>query len=748
MHAQTKDLTAGVAGATLHDISDDAYRYTRQDVDAITFEVIRHRLLAITDEQAAALAAASGSPLVNEATDFNTGLYRAEGEIVTMGRTVMYHAASLSEMVKHVIADCSVDPGIHPGDVFIVNHPYKGALHAPDFGLLAPIFVDGKRIGWTGVAAHQLDVGGMVHGGFASHATDVRQEGMLVPPLKLVDGGKVRNDVWAMITGMSRQPTNMSLDFKGMMAANHVGIKRMNETIEQYGIDTVLSVMDGVIDLSEARLRKRLSELPDGVFQAQTFLDHDGQQNKLYRIHVTLTKLGDKLTFDYTQSSPQAPGFVNATRTGLLAGIYSGMLPILGYDIPWNQGLFRQIEVIAHPGSIVSAEFPAPVSQGPLGTMWLIEVTATEALSKLMATDLAAMRESQAAPASGPDLFNVSGRNQYGEPTGGVFLDQTMTGGGAYRHRDGITVQGQRNITAGKTPNVESLELLMPVLYLYRKIIGDSGGAGRNRGGLSAGAAYILHGTEKLNVLTACHGYESPTSRGLFGGHPSGCNRRRLLKNTNVRSFLERGIMPTSLDGIEGDEITLSAKPPLFDFGLNDVYEWGPTAGGGWGDPLAREPERVAYDVTLAACHSDTARALYGVALTPDGKVNEPATEILRNTIRARRLASTPHKRMAEGIDTRGAEVTAHYGDQAQFVKHQGTAYLRCQCGHTLAPASDNWKDYACATNMAAGDLGPRVTLHEGLEATGYSCPACAQLLDVDVKLKGEAPLFDIAMTT
>ena len=138
------------------------YEYTAKEVDPITFEVIRHRLLSITDEQAATLASVSGSALVNEATDFNTGLYRAFGEVVTMGKTVTFHAASLSLMVKHVIEDCEDTVGINPGDMFIVNHPHKGALHCPDVGVLAPIFVDGKRIGWTGACAHQLDVGGMV----------------------------------------------------------------------------------------------------------------------------------------------------------------------------------------------------------------------------------------------------------------------------------------------------------------------------------------------------------------------------------------------------------------------------------------------------------------------------------------------------------------------------------------------------------------------------------------------------------
>jgi N-methylhydantoinase B len=728
----------------LADRKPHLHSYQRQDVDPITFEVIRHRLLAITDEQAAALAAVSGSPLVNEATDFNTGLYRAHGEVVTMGRTVMFHAASCSEMVKYIIQDCEDDPGIAPDDMFILNHPYKGALHAPDFGILAPIFVEGERIGWTGVAAHQLDVGGMVFGGFASHADDARQEGMLVPPVKIVDGGKLRTDVWAMITGMSRLPTNLSLDLKGMIAANHVGVRRLKETIDQYGRDTVLSVMDSVIELSEQRLRNRLRELPDGKFRAQRFLDHDGKQNKLYRVHVTMTKQGDNLTFDFSESSPQAPGFVNTTRTGLLAGVYSALLPIVGYDIPWNDGLFRPIEVIGRQGSIVSAEFPAPVSQGPLGTMWLVEVTATEALSKLMATNRAFMRESQASPAARPDLFNVHGRNQYGEPATGVFLDQTMSGGGAYCHRDGITAQGQRNITAGKTPNVESLELLMPVLYLYRKVIRDSGGPGRNRGGLSAGAGYVIHGTDHLRVLVACHGYESPTSRGLFGGYPSGCNRRRLLRETQVREVLASGAMPSGLDGLGGVELALSAKPPLFEFGQDDAYEWGPQAGGGWGDPIEREPERVVEDVRFDAVSREAARDIYGVAIRDDRTLDSTGTVTLRDRIRKERLSWPRPKRMAEEVDGRDAEVVVSLGDQAELVRANGKVYFRCGCRQVIAPANENWKHFACQSVASAQELGPRVALHEELQATRYACPSCARLLDVDVRLKTDEPLFDV----
>jgi len=358
------------------------YDFKRTAVDPVTFEVVHHRLISISEEQAATLSAISGSPLVNDATDFNTGIFGMGGEIITLGKTVLFHAASVAEMVKHIVKDCADSPGIRPGDMFMVNHPYKGALHPPDFGLVAPVFHKGKLIAWTGVCSHQIDVGSVP----GPSATEVRQEGILVPPVRIVENEEFRSDIMGMILGASRAPVNMSLDFRGMMAANRVALQRLAETIEQYGVDVVMSVMQGSIELSEKAVRERLRKLPDGIYRAQTFLDHDGVQNKLYRIHVEVTKKGDELTLDFSKSADQAPRFMNCTESGLLAGVRAGMLPILAFDVPWNEGVFKPMKVIARPGSIVSATFPAPVGQGPIGAMWLVETTVTEVLSKLVAT--------------------------------------------------------------------------------------------------------------------------------------------------------------------------------------------------------------------------------------------------------------------------------------------------------------------------------------------------------------------------
>jgi N-methylhydantoinase B len=722
------------------------YQFKRKAVDPVTFQVIYHRLISITEEQAATLSAISGSPLVNEATDYNTGIFRANGEIVAMGKTVLFHAASLAEMIKFTIADCEMDPGIRHGDMFMVNHPYKGSLHAPDFGLMAPVIHDGKRLGWIGVCCHQLDVGGMAPGGSFPEATDVLQEGMLVPPVKIVENGEFRGDILRMIVGMSRLPTHMGLDFRGMLAANNVALKRLQETLDHYGVDNVLSVMDEAIDMSERAIRERLKKLPDGIYRSQTFLDHDGQQNKLYRVHVELRKAGDRLIVDMTKSADQTPRFMNCTESGTLAGVRAAMLPILAYDVPWNEGVFRPMELITRPGSIVSAKFPAPVSQGPLGAMWLVENVVTCALSRLFAADKTFMREAQAMPNGGPDFMGMFGRNQYGEDFHGAILDMIYVGGGAYSHRDGLSPQGHRHIPALRLQNVEANEQVAPLLYLYRKLLRDSGGPGRNRGGNSAGVGYILHDVERMALRMACHCYESPTSTGLFGGYPSACNRRRFLHNSNVRETIAQGRMPADTSTLKGELLSFPAKMTRpIEFTAADVYEAGPSAGAGWGDPLEREPQRICEDVRFDAVSVEAASDIYGVVLKLNGELDEAATLARRAGIRRQRL-SWPVEKILQEQPQGNPEPLALVGDTAAYVSIGGKAFYSCGCGHVLAPAHENWKHYAGRATTTAAELGPRIALHAELEAVRYACPNCARLLDVEIKLKGEEPLYDFEL--
>lgn len=723
----------------------DKYSYNRVDIDPITFEVIRHRLVSISEEQAATLSAISGSPLVNDATDFNTGIFRANGEIVTLGKTVLYHAASVAEMIKHIVTDCESDPGIRPGDMFMVNHPYKGALHPPDVGLVAPVFHEDRRIGWIGVCAHQISVGGIP----GPQATDVRDEGILIPPIRIVEKGEFRQDLLSMVLGMSGAPVNMDLDFRGFMAANQVALRRLDETIQQYGIDTVLSVMDESIEHSDRAVRERLRELPNGSFRAQTFLDHDGVANKLYRIHVTMTKEDDELVMDFTESSDQAPRFMNCTESGLHAGIRAGMLPILAFDLPWNEGVFAPLTVLARQGSIVSARFPAPVGQGPIGAMWLVESVVTEALSKLMATHPDYIVESQAMPNGGPDPFVPFGLNQYGEPNRGNTLDNAYVGGGAYCHRDGLSPQGHRHIPAVRLQNVERAENNTPMLYLYRRFERDTGGPGRNRGGTSVGHGYILHDVDELQFRFASHCYEAPSGLGLFGGYPGSCNTRVLHKQSDVRNMLEGGALPRDDQEIQGQLQDYPAKMTRPDkFSQQDVYQNVPSSGGGWGDPLEREPEKVAEDVRWDIVSAEVARNIYGVVLGDDGKADPQATESRRSEILQERL-TWPQGESRGGTDRRwpDAEIAIPVGDRMTICVDRGHRFYRCECGASLGSASQNWKSFARSKSVAAHVLGPRIRLHDQLEVRMYACPSCGRLHGTEVKLIDDDPLFDIELT-
>jgi len=713
-------------------------------IDPVTFEVIRHRLQSINEEQAVALKAVSGSPIVSEADDYNTGLYLPDGELVAMGRTVIYNASSMSEMVKHVIADCGPDPGIGPGDSFVLNSPHKGALHAPDFAILHPIFHADQLIAWTGACAHQMDIGGMEHGGFMPQARDIYQEGLLIPPVKLVDAGRIRSDVWAMITGMSRLPEVLSLNLRGMIAANRVGAEELAGLISRYGLDVVMAVMAQLLDLSEARMRSRLAELPDGRFRARRYLDHDGHENTLHTVQLTLTKRGDLLDFDFTGTGPEARGFVNCTRTGLIAGVYAAVLPHLAYDMPWNGGVFRRITITCPPRTLLTAEPPTPCSQGPLGGIWLAEIAAIEAVSKLLATHPHYLTEAQASPAGGVDLFNPSGIDQYGDYSGWILLDQMQTGGGAYIHRDGLSPQGHHCITKCRVPNVESQEQIAPLLWLYRRLITDSPGAGRRQGGQSAAAAMTPHHAHWLRAAVGGHGFESPTAAGIFGGYPARCNERTVVRGSDFWSQIEAGRVPSARQQLSGTVEHTAAKAANFMLQVNDVLFWLPQAGGGWGDPLERDPAEVARDLTGAVISPATAERVYGVVISAGGIADEQATRRLRDEIRRCRRG-WPHPEPEPGRPPLAAgAVLAPLGDALRIVATDDGAYTACRCGHLLGPAAANWKDCACANDTEAADLGAGIRLHQELVARQYACPGCGLLLDLEISRGGEAPLHDM----
>jgi N-methylhydantoinase B len=715
------------------------------NVDKVTFEVIRNKLVGITEELAITLKSVSGSPIVAEATDYNISLHLADGALVTTGRTAMFQAGSTFRVIRHVIADCQDDPGIADGDMFIVNNPYKGAIHPPDVSIVSPIFHEGEIIGWSGACAHQLDVGGMDFGSWCPKATEIQQECMILPPLKIVREGRIIKDVWNTIMSMSRLPFIVGLDFKAMIAANNVARKRFGQLIERYGVATIQTVMNGLISMTEDLVRARLRELPDGQVRSENFLDHDGHQNKLYRAALTVTKKGDSLTFDLSESSKQAPGFINCTESGLLSGIFSGTLPLLAYDIPWNEGILKPWTVIAPSGIVCNAEWPAPVGSATCAMVWVVENAVVEALSKLASCHATASYESQAVSDGSFATLNLAGLNQYGEPFGTMFLEPLAGGAGAFGHKDGVDADGCHSIPALNIENVETNENFAPVLYLHRRLTKDSGGMGKFRGGRSVGMAFTLHKVDTLSALLVGHGVESPNAVGIFGGYPGACNVNHLVRGSNLDELFAARELPADLQALGGEHINLGSKPGRIPLAAGDVFEYTWQGGGGFGDPLERDPDKVMADMADVAISAVTAGDGYGVVFDErDLSVDAEATETKRDQIREARRARGRGK--PAKLSGEPGRTLAPLGRTLRFAEMNGDAVVVCDCGYVLSSARENWKEYATAADVGAEQLGRLVLMHEDLVAHEYSCPQCGKLLSVDIGLKGEPPLFDVQL--
>jgi len=710
-------------------------------IDPITYEVIRHRLMAIVAQQSVVLKSVSGSPVVTDANDCNTGIYLPDGEIVVIGPHVIVHAGSMGLVVPHILEDCAENPGIGEGDTFVTSDPYKGALHMPDVTVLEPVFWEGERIAWVGACAHELDVGGMNHSSWCPTATEYQQEGLILPPTKLVEGGGLRQDVWNLILAASRLPDNVGLDLRAMLAANTHGKRGLLRLIERYGVETVTGVMRTMLDRTEQLLRERLRGMPDGRFRARSYLDHDGHANRLYTIDLDLRKHGDAMTFDYESSSAQAPGFINTTQAGLWGGVMAAVLPLLCHDIPWNGGAIRTLSIAAREGLIVNAKRPAPCSSATLAGSWLVEKAACEAVSRMLSCSDELRGEAMAQSTGSIALMHVGGLNQYGEPFGGALTEGMMGGGGATAARAGIDFGGPHNIITYAVPNSENSEALNPILHLRHAIAIDSAGPGRRRGGVSCGSAWTVHDAPFMDAVLSAHGVEMPTTLGIFGGHPGSCHRFALARATDVFEQLADGRAITRIDEVEPDPELLEAKPGLLHVRPGDVFDWTWHGGGGWGDPTEAVPEAVAADVALGLVSQEAAARLYGVVTDRLGALDAEQTARRRAEIRERRrgwpvaFAPAPSPADSQGPPRRIGERLSIAGGR-----------IACDCGQDLGPSDGNWKRHAARGLLEPADLGPRIRLHAELEIRGWACPGCGVLHSVEIAKRDDPPLHEVEL--
>ena len=722
------------------------------ELDPITFEVIRHRLWAINDDQARMAARLSGSFIVYEGYDFNAALVTADGRGLYCGMYILQHGATIDEFVRRILADWPAEE-IREGDMFFTNDPWWGALHANDGILAMPIFWDGELVAWSGIAMHDEDVGSPVPGSFVAGAADRFGEAPLFPGVKMVVGFAPRPDVLRAYLRNSRTSELNALNMRARVAALRTTYQRIQELIGQYGLPAFLAAQEGILEYVDRVVRSRLREIPDGSWFGQIYHDHDGTHDEIYRMCCRVTKHADRLRFDLTGTSPQAPGPINCARPAMEGAIMGVILTFLCYDLPWAIGALRGIvEIVSEPGTLNNAREPAAVSMASvMGTLSTQDVV-SHAFAKMLLSSERHRDEAQAnwSPGFGGGLFIAA--NPAGEPWVGALTDAFAGAGGARTVTDGIDSGGIFHSMGSRMSNAETVEARVPALQLYRRELCDGGGAGRFRGGAAVEFASIPH---KLPVdpgmcVTFAAGVRVPAGRGLSGGHPGAATSNVILRGTNVRELFAAGRLPASIEEITAASVEVQLPKMISPLGEGDVLIGVQASGAGYGDPLRRDPQLVAKDVRDALVSEPMALALYGVVLR-DGQPEDPATDQARDDIRRTRLAeaqSPPDAPERTSAGAGDAELLHRVADTVDAVELGGRRWLRCGvCGHDLGGHGENPKRAAAVRDVALGAINP----HNGdcladYVLREYYCPGCATSFAADIAQLDEPLLDEVAL--
>ena len=615
----------------LHELRHNA----ADDLDALTYEVIRHRLWATTERMGQALNRMSGSLVVTDCNDIGVAITDEVGDIVQIGPYALTLATSVDLAIKWILIHRNE---IRAGDMFLCNDPWVGgAAHQNDVAIIAPLFHDGQLFAWTAAMAHQIDLGGASPGSWSPQAQDVFMESLPTPPVRVVRNFEIQDDVADLYLRRSRVPKIVALDLRAKIGANKVGHERLEELLAKYGAESVKAAMYRQMDDAESKLRAKLERVADGRWTGRCDQEqsHTGDRG-IHTITVTLTKTGSDLHFDFTGTSPQA-GMINCPYSGLHGGLIAGVILNLCADIPWaTGGLWRCISVTSQPGTLNNADFPSAVGKASVASGFST-INAVEQCLSQMADSSDALQDHTYANGCGTwDLCVLSGLDQHGNPFTTMLTDAMGAGCGAAMNRDGVDTGGILGMPMGRMPDVEMTEFSAPLLYLWRREEPDSGGPGKFRGGVTASLALVPHGTE-VPIAQVISGAGKAVSQniGAVGGYPGNSQLDVAVRSAEVRRLLAAGTIPSSIEEMGGVQEILSCEEEAV-LGPNDAHIMFWQGGGGYGDPLLRSPDKVATDVVEMRVSQTSARDIYGVVLR-DLAVDEAATEAQRADIRSSR---------------------------------------------------------------------------------------------------------------
>jgi len=537
-------------------------------VDRITVSVMQHRCVAIVAEMGEQMLRTAYSQILNSSRDFSTAISDGAGRLVAQAEHVPIHVGALPWAVRSILDAFAGE--IRPGDLYLLNDPYHGGNHLPDLTILLPVFVDGRLLFWSINRAHQSDIGGATHGAYNPAATEIWQEGLRIPPLRLYDGGVVREDVLRMIVTNVRHAQDFLGDLRASIGSARLGERRLRRLVEEYGADTVVDATDEMLSSTERQTRACIRTWKDGAYRGEAVLDDDGHGARDIYIRAAVTKAGDRLHVDLTDSHPQVTGFVNSSFPNTMSAVFMAVAYLIDPEIPKNDGTFRPVTVKARQGTVVWPFPPAPVT---LATNHCGQEIA-ESVIKALAP---ACPERAIAGWSRRFRIAIRGTNPRTRKPFIWHLFHARPGGGASAAGDGWPTAGEGQAAGGlKFGSIEVTEVRFPLFLTRHEFRPDSGGDGAFRGGVGSVLEMRMDTTEPAVANTAGDGTRH-APYGLFGGRDGRPHRYRLVSRKRVR------VLKTK-------EVGIPVRP-------GDVFMIESSGGGGYGDPKLREPAARAADL-------------------------------------------------------------------------------------------------------------------------------------------------------
>lgn len=587
---------------------------TVEGADRVGLTLLHSELVNICDEMAVTMMRTAYSPIFSEGLDFSTLILDQGGELIaTAGLNPAMLGASLYA-ATWVIREVGPER-FRPGDVWIHNDPYRGGSHMPEHLMVRPLFVGNELVAYVGNIAHLAEIGGMAPGSFAATATDIYQEGLRLPPVCLFRADEPVQDIWRIVLANHRTPANSWGDLHAMLGSLRIGERRLTQLFERVGSDALQHAFSRLKFFSETCLRREIAALPDGVYYAEDCFDDDGITDHRHVVRLRLIVAADEIVFDYSDSDPQATGPINAPYVVTLSASLNGLMYIIGEDIPVNAGVARVARVVAPAGTICCVKLPGACVGGQ--TEYQPRV-----MEMVMGTVLGQLLPQRCAAASGNTSLNFL-FGGVDERTGDYYAHYHFeaNGWGGRAESDGNNAQIVPHANCRNTP-VEIFETRWPWIHHRYALSRGTAGAGRHRGGLGIEREIEFAGDVVTVSVLADRAKESPW--GLFGGHPGSRTRVevRTAGEEEYSSFQQRFrlISPSKFANIRlhrGDRVWLVSP-----------------SGGGYGDPLEREPELVAGDVAEGFVTPGQAFDVYGVVLGADAHPDERATASRREEIR------------------------------------------------------------------------------------------------------------------